>query len=87
MAVSAVLYNISYLSINLFPALDPTKAGNAFKRPVAVRRKDLQGQDRKYDLVYVMQHFRQVPLICFLISPVSLLQCSASITSDAFLSI
>ena len=39
-------------------AIEPTKNESAFKRPVSVHRKDLEGQDKKFDIVYVLQHYR-----------------------------
>lgn len=50
------LFILSYFA--LISARVPSDIGNAFKRPVNVARYDLEGGDKKYDLVYVLSHLR-----------------------------
>ena len=38
-----------------------TKNSAAYKRPVAIRRTNLRGEDKKLCLVYVLQHLRYTP--------------------------
>ena len=42
---------LSLLSVKL-----PTDISGAFKRPVSVHRNELQGKDKKFDMVYTLQH-------------------------------